>query len=57
MVDVDFMEEHCNEQCGQISLNWNMMTVSNETKYRPIPTLIRRCMGYDQGHCEAFVCG
>lgn len=38
---VDFMEEHCNEQCGQISLNWNMMTVSNETKYRPIPTLIR----------------
>eukprot|EP00956_Cyclotella_meneghiniana_P002959 scaffold3558_cov23-Cyclotella_meneghiniana.AAC.1 len=38
---VDFMEEHCNEQCGQISLNWNMMTVSNQTKYRPVPTLIR----------------
>lgn len=38
---VDFMEEHCNLKCGQISLNWNMMTLSNETGYRPIPTLYR----------------
>ncbi len=38
---IDFMEEHCSEDCGQISLNWNMMTVSNETDYRPVPTLMR----------------
>lgn len=38
---VDFMEDHCKETCGQISLNWNMLSVSNETSYRPIPTLKR----------------
>jgi hypothetical protein len=38
---VDFMGEHCNEECGQISLNWKMMSISNETGYRPIPLLKR----------------
>ena len=39
---VDFMEDHCDENCGQISLNWKMMSLSdNGTKYRPIPTLKR----------------
>eukprot|EP00577_Skeletonema_sp_RCC1716_P019170 CAMPEP_0113401028 /NCGR_PEP_ID=MMETSP0013_2-20120614/16457_1 /TAXON_ID=2843 ORGANISM="Skeletonema costatum, Strain 1716" /NCGR_SAMPLE_ID=MMETSP0013_2 /ASSEMBLY_ACC=CAM_ASM_000158 /LENGTH=328 /DNA_ID=CAMNT_0000286175 /DNA_START=37 /DNA_END=1023 /DNA_ORIENTATION=+ /assembly_acc=CAM_ASM_000158 len=43
---VDFMEEHCSEDCGQISLNWNTLTVSNETNYRPVPTLMRNIHSY-----------
>lgn len=35
------MTDHCDETCGQISLNWNMMTVSNETNFRPLPILKR----------------
>ena len=33
---VDFMEDHCNEECGQLSINWKMMGTSNETNYRPL---------------------
>mmetsp|Transcript_12037 Transcript_12037/g.25976 ORF Transcript_12037/g.25976 Transcript_12037/m.25976 type:complete len:331 (+) Transcript_12037:75-1067(+) len=36
---VDFMDRHCNEQCGQLSINWRMMGTSNETLYRPVPIL------------------
>jgi len=38
---VDFMTEHCDETCGQISINWRSMSVSNETNFRPIPILKR----------------
>lgn len=38
---VDFMVEHCNEECGQISLNWVPMGTSNETVYRPLPVTKR----------------
>ncbi len=35
------MTEHCDETCGQLSINWHTMTVSNETSFRPIPILKR----------------
>jgi len=38
---VDFMVEHCDEECGQITLNWRQMGTSNETKYRPLPVTKR----------------
>lgn len=38
---VDFMEEHCDLECGQISLNWQTMGTSNETRYRPLPVTRR----------------
>lgn len=38
---VDFMVEHCDVECGQISLNWQMMGTSNETSYTPTPVTKR----------------
>ncbi|KAL7524920.1 hypothetical protein ACHAXR_000779, partial [Thalassiosira sp. AJA248-18] len=38
---VDFMEEHCDVNCGQISINWRTMGTSNETGYRPLPVTLR----------------
>ena len=38
---VDFMEEHCDVDCGQISINWRTMGTSNETRYRPLPVTLR----------------
>mmetsp|Transcript_7232 Transcript_7232/g.14835 ORF Transcript_7232/g.14835 Transcript_7232/m.14835 type:complete len:357 (-) Transcript_7232:52-1122(-) len=37
----DFMDRHCDEECGQISLNWKMMGTSNETHYKPVPVTKR----------------
>ena len=34
---VDFMEEHCNEDCGQLGINWRVMSASGEERYRPLP--------------------
>lgn len=38
---VDFMVEHCDIECGQISLNWHPMGTSNETQYTPVPVTKR----------------
>jgi hypothetical protein len=48
---VDFMDEHCDENCGQLIINWNMMGNSNQTHYKPLPVLKRNqhssgVMGY-----------
>lgn len=34
---IDFMDQYCDENCGQLSINWKMMGTSNETRFRPIP--------------------
>eukprot|EP00970_Alexandrium_tamarense_P013080 scaffold3240_cov197-Alexandrium_tamarense.AAC.19 len=35
---VDFMNEHCKEPiCGQLTVNWRMMGVSNQTRYTNVP--------------------
>jgi hypothetical protein len=38
---VDFMDEHCDENCGQLIINWNVMGTSNQTHYKPLPVLKR----------------
>ncbi|KAL3783251.1 hypothetical protein ACHAWO_013343 [Cyclotella atomus] len=38
---VDFMNEYCNVDCGQLKINWNMMGNGNETHYKPLPVLKR----------------
>lgn len=38
---VDLMVEHCDLECGQLSLNWWPMGTSNETNYRPVPVVKR----------------
>lgn len=38
---VDLMVEKCDEECGQLSLNWNPMGTSNETKYSTVPVTKR----------------
>jgi len=38
---VDMMVEHCNENCGQLSLNWQTMGTSNETEYSAVPVTKR----------------
>ena len=38
---VDFMVQHCDIECGQLSLNWVPMGTSNETRYRPLPVVKR----------------
>ena len=38
---VDMLNEHCDENCGQLSINWLVMGTSNETKYRPVPVTKR----------------
>ena len=38
---VDMMVEHCDDDCGELSLNWRPMGTSNETKYRPLPVTKR----------------
>ena len=38
---VDFMEEHCDEDCGQLSVNWLMMGTSGGIGYRPLPVTLR----------------
>ncbi|KAL7530421.1 hypothetical protein ACHAXR_005281 [Thalassiosira sp. AJA248-18] len=37
----DFMVEHCDSDCGQLSLNWQTMGTSRETAYRPVPVTRR----------------
>ena len=38
---VDMMVELCNEDCGELTLNWNLMGTSNETQYTPMPVTKR----------------
>jgi len=38
---VDFMVEHCDVECGEISLNWNPMGTSNEIQYSRVPVTKR----------------
>ena len=38
---VDFVVDHCDIECGQISLNWNPMGTSNEKQYTPVPVTKR----------------
>ena len=38
---VDMMVELCNDECGQLSLNWNPMGTSNETSYSAVPVAKR----------------
>mmetsp|Transcript_22512 Transcript_22512/g.48763 ORF Transcript_22512/g.48763 Transcript_22512/m.48763 type:complete len:258 (-) Transcript_22512:605-1378(-) len=38
---VDFMDHHCDLDCGQLSINWRMMGTSNEKQYTPVPLLKR----------------
>lgn len=34
---IDFLEEHCSEECGQLSINWRTMGASGGAGYRPVP--------------------
>ena len=38
---VDMMVEICDEDCGQLTLNWNLMGTSNEAQYSPMPIMKR----------------
>mmetsp|Transcript_20360 Transcript_20360/g.43636 ORF Transcript_20360/g.43636 Transcript_20360/m.43636 type:complete len:343 (+) Transcript_20360:839-1867(+) len=38
---VDFVEDHCDEDCGQLGINWRVMSASLETSYRPVPVTKR----------------
>lgn len=38
---VDFMNDHCSSNCGQLSINWKMMGTSSITKYSPVPVTKR----------------
>ena len=38
---VDLMVDLCDEECGQLSLNWNPMGTSNASHYSPIPVTKR----------------
>ncbi|KAL9185978.1 hypothetical protein ACHAXT_005216 [Thalassiosira profunda] len=38
---LDFLADHCGEDCGQISINWKTMGTSNEDRYRPLPVTKR----------------
>lgn len=51
---VDFLNDHCNETCGQIGIHWRIMGTSNETKYRPVPVL-KRNIHYSVGSLNAFI--
>ena len=47
----DFMDRYCDEQCGQLSINWRMMGTSNETSYQPVP-ILKRNLHTDQANSE-----
>lgn len=34
---IDMLNDHCTDNCGQLSINWNVIGTSGETKYTPIP--------------------
>ncbi|KAL7530802.1 hypothetical protein ACHAXR_003681 [Thalassiosira sp. AJA248-18] len=38
---VDFMDQHCNHECGELSINWEVMGTSNEKQYTPVPVTKR----------------
>ena len=38
---VDFMDHHCNSECGQMAINWKMMGTSGEKFYTPVPVTKR----------------
>mmetsp|Transcript_20459 Transcript_20459/g.48052 ORF Transcript_20459/g.48052 Transcript_20459/m.48052 type:complete len:342 (-) Transcript_20459:53-1078(-) len=38
---VDMMVELCDEDCGQLTLNWNLMGTSNVAQYSPMPVTKR----------------
>ena len=38
---VDFMDHYCPKSCGQLSINWRNMGISNQKQYQPIPVTRR----------------
>lgn len=44
---VHFMEHHCDFRCGQLSINWQSMGISNQTEYTPVP-ITKRNIYYDK---------
>lgn len=38
---VDFMDHYCPESCGQLSINWRNMGISNQKQYTPVPVTRR----------------
>ena len=53
---VDFMDEYCKEEeCGELSVNWLMMSDSNETTYSPIPITKRNAHGEKYGTMKSIV--
>jgi len=52
---VDFMDEYCKEDCGELSVNWLMMSESNETSYSPVPITKRNVHGERYGTMKNIV--
>ena len=51
----DFMAEHCDADCGQLSLNWRTMGTSGEAAYRPLPVTRRNVHAHTYRPLERVV--
>mmetsp|Transcript_3439 Transcript_3439/g.6303 ORF Transcript_3439/g.6303 Transcript_3439/m.6303 type:complete len:367 (-) Transcript_3439:117-1217(-) len=38
---IDFLGDHCNKECGEIYIHWQVMGLSNQTSYKPLPVTSR----------------
>eukprot|EP00584_Thalassiosira_punctigera_P027161 CAMPEP_0172580736 /NCGR_PEP_ID=MMETSP1067-20121228/139910_1 /TAXON_ID=265564 ORGANISM="Thalassiosira punctigera, Strain Tpunct2005C2" /NCGR_SAMPLE_ID=MMETSP1067 /ASSEMBLY_ACC=CAM_ASM_000444 /LENGTH=324 /DNA_ID=CAMNT_0013373483 /DNA_START=152 /DNA_END=1126 /DNA_ORIENTATION=+ len=52
---VDFMDRHCDDECGQLSINWFMMSMGNETRYSPVPITRRNVHGIEYGTIKVIL--
>ena len=50
---VDFVKAYCDFRCGQISINWQNMGTSGETKYSAVPVL-KRNVHYDEDRSSEY---
>ena len=50
---VDFVKAYCDFRCGQISINWQNMGTSGETKYSAVPVL-KRNVHYDEDRASEY---
>ncbi|KAL7535360.1 hypothetical protein ACHAXR_007012 [Thalassiosira sp. AJA248-18] len=46
---VKFMDHHCDFRCGQLSINWQIMGISKEKQYTPVPVTKRNVHYNDAG--------
>ena len=48
---IAFIDCHCDEERGQLSINWKYMGTSNKTRYRPVQIMRRNVHNV---RCTAF---